>query len=90
MEQFTVVEESEASSVITPGQSQKDPSNTEVKDLLEAHSEDNSLHGAKLISIIGAVCLAVFCVALDNTVCQWSHSRTHANCWRSLLLRFLL
>jgi hypothetical protein len=62
MEQLTVVEPSAASSAVTLEQFQ------DVSNILEEPENDESLHGAKLISIVVAVCLAVFCIALDNTV----------------------
>lgn len=70
MEQLVVVERSEASSMTTWGQLQKGFSAAESEDMLEEPQHDGQLRGAKLVSIVAAVCLAVFCVALDNAVCQ--------------------
>jgi hypothetical protein len=63
MEQLSVVEPSATSSAVTLGEFQ------DVSNILHEPEHDDSLHGAKLISIVVAVCLAVFCIALDNTVC---------------------
>lgn len=75
MEEPKVADRSDPSSAIVPQQTQESTDAAQVTGAPEEAHNNNYLSGVKLISIIAAVCLAVFCVALDNTVCHSSRFR---------------